>query len=355
MSQIETLEASHKLKEVGIIFDEIFLEHKPFYSHPENPSRLTAIVQTLEFGKLWDKFSHLELGEPAIHETKELLRKIHSHEHIEMVEGLAGHYGNIDSDTYYSPDTSSVALRAAYASWKAVETVMSGKLKKIFVLARPPGHHATISEAMGFCIYNNAAVAAEKAKEMGAERILIVDFDIHHGNGTQEIFYSRDDVLYFSTHRYPFYPGTGKFDEIGEGKGKGFNINIPLPSGLSDGEYKKIYEEIFSEISRKFDPHIVIVSAGFDAHYKDPLGDMNLTEEGFAMITDIILRSAPRARGFVFILEGGYSLDGLSSSVREVLLTMADIKNPDVTTSSTHTVDKILLDSQKYFSMWLSN
>jgi len=205
---------------------------------------------------------------------------------------------------------------------------------------------------MGFCIYNNVAVAAEKAKEMGAEKILIVDFDVHHGNGTQDIFWERDDVLFFSTHRYPFYPGTGRFDEIGEGKGKGYTVNVPLPGGLSDGEYTKIYEEILVPVAEKFSPDIVIVSAGFDAHYKDPLADMRLTEEGFSYITHLILNSTKNSKGFVFILEGGYNLEGISQSVKEVILTLADAKSPE-RAKTIQNIDRILFEAKKHFEMWL--
>jgi len=198
---------------------------------------------------------------------------------------------------------------------------------------------------MGFCIYNNVAVAAEKAKEMGAEKILIVDFDVHHGNGTQDIFWKRDDILFFSTHRYPFYPGTGRFEEIGEGKGKGYTINVPLPGGLSDGEYAKIYEEILVPVTEKFSPDIVIVSAGFDAHYRDPLADMKLTEEGFSYITYLILNSSKNSRGFVFILEGGYDLEGISQSVKEVILTLADAKSPE-RAKSIQNIDRILFEAK---------
>ncbi|MCS7212717.1 MAG: histone deacetylase [Candidatus Calescibacterium sp.] len=347
------MQSEDSIKQVSIVYDDYFLEHKPFYSHPENPARLHSIVNFLEINGLWRRLKHLPIDVDK-EETLELLRLVHSEHHIELVEGTAGSYGNIDADTYYCPETHSVALQAASAAVRAVSAVMYGHTNKVFVLARPPGHHATFSEAMGFCFYNNAAVAAEKAKKMGAENIIIVDYDIHHGNGTQEIFYQRDDVLYFSTHRYPFYPGTGRFDEIGEGKGKGFTINVPLPSSLGDGEYAKIYEEIYTPIAQKFSPDLVIVSAGFDAHYKDPLGDMRLTEEGFAYISDIIIRATPKAKGFIFILEGGYNLEGLSESVKEVILTMAGLKKPE-RARITNNIDRIMFESQRYFRDWLTN
>jgi len=340
-------------KGVGIIYDDYFLEHKPFYSHPENPSRLTAIVETLKISGVWKMLKEIEdIDKVPPEEVFDLLYKVHSDEHIEMVESLKGHYGSIDADTYYSPETPSVAFRAAQASARAVQEVLEGKIKKVFVLARPPGHHATFRESMGFCIYNNVAVAAEKAKEMGAEKILIVDFDVHHGNGTQDIFWKRDDVLFFSTHRYPFYPGTGRFEEIGEGKGKGYTVNVPLPGGLSDGEYAKIYEEILVPVAEKFSPDIVIVSAGFDAHYKDPLADMKLTEEGFSYITHLILNSAKNSKGFVFILEGGYNLEGIAQSVKEVILTLADAKSPE-RAKTIQNIDRILFEAKKHFEMWL--
>ena len=339
-------------KEVGVIYDEYFLEHKPFYSHPEQPSRLMACVETLKKHGIWRKLRRIKVEiDPA--EIKDILGRIHSKEHIEMVESLEGHYGNIDADTYYSPETPSVAMKAVGASIQAVKSIFDGEVKKVFVLERPPGHHATFSEAMGFCIYNNAAAAVEKAKELGAQKILVVDFDVHHGNGTQNIFWKRDDVLYFSTHRFPFYPGTGRFDELGEGKGKGFTVNVPLPRGLSDGEYAKIYEEVFLPVAEKFDPDFVVVSAGFDAHYSDPLADMNLTEEGFSLISDIIMKSTPNSRGFVFILEGGYNLQGLSESVKDVILTLMGAKTPSKADIITN-IDEILFNSKRHFKMWIS-
>lgn len=340
-------------KDVAIIYGEYFLEHKPFYSHPENPARLSSIVSSLEIESLWRRFRKLFIDVDR-EETLDILHSVHSSDHIELIEGTAGSYGNLDADTYYSPESHSVALQAASAAIKAVSSVVNGHASKVFVLSRPPGHHATFSEAMGFCLYNNAAVAVEKARRMGLERVLIVDYDIHHGNGTQDIFYKRDDVLYFSTHRYPFYPGTGRFDEIGEGKGKGFTVNVPLPSGLGDGEYAKIYEEILTPVAQRFSPDMVIVSAGFDAHYKDPLGDMRLTEEGFAYITDIILKSAPTSKGFVFILEGGYSIEGLTASVKEVLLTISGLKVPQ-RAGLTISIDRIMFEAQKYFKDWIAH
>lgn len=346
-------ESLKEFKDVGIIYDDYFLEHKPFYSHPENPDRLSSIVNSLEIDSLWRRFKKIIIDIDK-DETLDILHSVHSEHHIETIEGTAGSYGNLDSDTYYSPESYSVALYAASASIKAVYSVVNGHFRSVFVLARPPGHHATFSEAMGFCLYNNAAVAAEKAKRMGLDRVLIVDYDIHHGNGTQDIFYKRDDVLYFSTHRYPFYPGTGKFDEVGEGKGKGYTVNVPLPAGLGDGEYAKIYEEIYTPVAQRFSPDIVIVSAGFDAHYKDPLGDMRLTEEGFSYITDVILKSSPGCKGFVFILEGGYSIEGLTASVREVLLTMSGAKVPQRASQITN-IDRIMFDAQKYFADWITH
>jgi len=339
-------------EKVGAIYDEYFLEHKPFYSHPEQPSRLLACVETLKRHGIWRKLKHIKI-EVDTDEIREILEKIHSKEHIEMVESLSGHYGNIDADTYYSPETPSVAMKAVGASIQAVKAIFEGEVKKVFVFERPPGHHATFREAMGFCIYNNAAAAAEKARELGAERVLIVDFDVHHGNGTQDIFWKRDDVLYFSTHRYPFYPGTGRFEEIGEGKGKGFTVNVPLPRGLSDGEYAKIYEEVLLQVAEKFEPEFVVVSAGFDAHYSDPLADMNLTEEGFAYISQVIIKSAPKSKGFVFILEGGYNLEGLSESVRNVILTLMGVKEPQKGKLITN-IDEILFKAKRQFSMWLT-
>jgi acetoin utilization deacetylase AcuC-like enzyme len=198
---------------------------------------------------------------------------------------------------------------------------MQGRAANAFALVRPPGHHARPAEAMGFCLINNAAVAAEAARRAGAERVMIVDWDVHHGNGTQEIFASRDDILYTSVHQYPFYPGTGAAEEIGVGAGKGATVNCPLPAGQDDADYGAVFHDLFLPVGRAFAPNLIIVSAGFDAHARDPLAEMGVTERGFAAMASSLVELAEGSCGgkLVLLLEGGYDLAALASSVRATL------------------------------------
>ena len=336
---------------IGVIWNEDFLKHRPHYPHPENPSRLEAILKKLKSKGVLDKVKKFdfEFNEDF---ALDLAGKIHSKEHIEAVKNSKGSFGNFDADTYYSPDSYTVALKALQASAFAVEKVINEEAKFIFVLERPPGHHATFSEIMGFCIFNNIAGAAKRALELGKERILIVDFDVHHGNGTQQIFYSDDKVLFFSSHRYPFYPGTGHFSEKGEGKGKGFTVNLPLPSGMTDYDYKELYTQILLPVVEKFDPEIILVSAGFDAHWRDPLADMKLTEEFYSFFAQTLKQLSKPA---VFILEGGYDLEGLSESVLAIFETLLDERNPNIVQGRAHPLlTEILEESKKYFAEWIS-
>jgi acetoin utilization deacetylase AcuC-like enzyme len=207
----------------------------------------------------------------------------------------------------------------------AVDRVLDGTLDRAFCNVRPPGHHATRGRAMGFCLFNNVAVGAAAALARGVARVAIVDFDVHHGNGTQEAFYGERRVLFVSSHQFPFYPGTGSLSEVGEGKGRGFTVNLPMPVGLRDGDYRRAYREIVEPIGRAFDPELVLVSAGFDPHRDDPIGAMGVTAAGFAELTDVCLAIASgSARGrLVAVVEGGYDLDGIAESsaatVRQML------------------------------------
>jgi acetoin utilization deacetylase AcuC-like enzyme len=202
-----------------------------------------------------------------------------------------------------------------------VDRVLDKEVDRAFCAVRPPGHHALAGRAMGFCLFNNVAVAAAHALARGLKRVLIVDFDVHHGNGTQAIFYSDPRVLYVSSHQWPFYPGTGGVDEVGEGDGRGFNVNLPLPAGQADGEYAKVYREIVEPIGRAFDPELVLVSAGFDAHKDDPLAGMELTPAGYHELMDVCLGVASGAAGgrMVVVLEGGYGLPAMASSAAAVV------------------------------------
>ena len=226
----------------------------------------------------------------------------------------------LDLDTPLCSDTCDTALLAAGGVLKAVDAVMgaSDNLKHVFALIRPPGHHATSMRGMGFCIYNNVAIAAEYLKRRyGLKRILIVDWDVHHGNGTQDVFFADPSVLYFSTHQYPHYPGTGWLDEVGRGEGRGFTVNVPLPIGTDDAGYLYALNAILVPIAMEFSPEFVLVSAGFDAHAADPLASMNVTSSGFGVFTDLVLEIARKKSQsrVVMALEGGYNLDALAESI----------------------------------------
>jgi acetoin utilization deacetylase AcuC-like enzyme len=288
-----------------LYFDDRMLAHDPGRGHPERPDRLRAIRAALEGAP----------GEwvvPAPAAREDLLR-VHDAAHVDRIEALRGRVAGLDPDTATSPGSVEAALLAAGA---AVQAVDAGG--RAFALVRPPGHHAEPDRAMGFCLFNNVAVAAAHALATGRERVLVVDWDVHHGNGTQDAFYDRDDVLFFSTHRFPFYPGTGGAREHGRGPGEGYTVDVPLPPGLGDGDYARVFSEVLLPIADDFRPDLVLVSAGFDAHRDDPLGGMALTEEGFATLCGVVADIADRHAGgrLVLVLEGGYDLRGLARGVR---------------------------------------
>ncbi len=253
------------------------------------------------------------------------IEAVHHPRYRARLARLAGEYATLDPDTAVSPGSWEAATLAAGAAVGAVEAVMEGRAGNAFALVRPPGHHARPGEAMGFCLLNNAAVAAEAARRAGAARVMIVDWDVHHGNGTQEIFAARDDVLYMSVHQYPFYPGTGAAEETGVGAGKGATVNCPLPAGQDDADYGAVFHDLFLPVGRAFKPELIIVSAGFDAHARDPLAEMNVTERGFAAMTSLLAQLAAGVCGgkLVLLLEGGYDLAALASSVRASLEVLA--------------------------------
>jgi acetoin utilization deacetylase AcuC-like enzyme len=225
-----------------------------------------------------------------------------------------------DPDTQAGPHSYAAAVLAAGALVEAVDRVLKGESDRALCAVRPPGHHATARRAMGFCLFNNVAVAAAQALHHGLRRVMIVDFDVHHGNGTQDIFYADRRVLYVSSHAFPFYPGTGALAEVGEGEGRGFTVNLPMPQGFGDQDYARVYREVVEPIGRAFDPELVLVSAGFDAHRGDPLAGMDLTREGYAELTDVCLAVAGgSAKGrVVAAFEGGYNLDAIAGAAAAV-------------------------------------
>ena len=321
-----------------IVLDDLFLEHHNQEGHPERPERLTAISAVVrEAG--W--FPRLRTLVPRPATERELLR-VHTAAHLELIRATDGvPFTFLDMDTQTSDRSYRVALQAAGALCVATEAVWRRDAANAFALIRPPGHHAERDRAMGFCLFNNIAVAAAYAREdLGARRVLIVDWDVHHGNGTQHIFQDDSTVLYFSTHQYPHYPGTGAFEEVGSGDG--VTVNVPLPAGRSDRDYAAVYKALLVPVARAFQPDLILVSAGFDIHERDPLAGMGVTASGCAALARLCIDLAEElCRGrLVLTLEGGYDLEGLSRSVGAVLTEMMGetttrmTGDPDQTTSA---------------------
>ncbi len=302
-----------------ILTDRRFLAHDAGPGHPESPARLQAILSELE--RVPPVGVVFEAPRAA---TAAEIDAVHTPMHRELLQGLAGTRAMLDADTATSEGSWEAATLAAGAAVGAVEAVWSGRADNAFALVRPPGHHAEATRAMGFCLLNNAAIAAEAARRLGARRVLVLDWDVHHGNGTQHIFAARDDVMYMSAHQFPFYPGTGAPTEIGTGAGRGFTVNCALPGGQNDADYGAAFHDLFLPAARAFAPDLVLVSAGFDPHERDPLADMLVTERGFAAMATAMDALAREACGgkLVLLLEGGYDLAALPASVRACLEVM---------------------------------
>jgi len=310
------------MNKTGIVRDETYLDHQPGAFHPESHKRLEAIYEMLEDPDMRDKYPEVPVREA----TEEELLYIHTKDYINMVAATAGKsYGYLDPDTQTSAGSYAAALRAAGGLCSAIEMVHNGELDNAFALVRPPGHHAERNRGMGFCLFNNVAIGARYAqKQLGLEKILIADWDLHHGNSTQHSFENDPSILYFSTHQYPYYPGSGSFQEVGKDKGQGYTVNVPLSTGFADAEYVAIYQEILKPIALQFDPDIVFCSVGFDIYMNDPLGGMSVSPDGFAGLTRVLMDIARETCNgrLVLTLEGGYDLEGLRNSAKAVLKEM---------------------------------
>ncbi len=294
------------MKRVGFLYDDVFLQHETPQWHPECKERLISIINTLKDSSVWDKLVHIKPRKAGFDD----IETVHSHDYVEKIKRTGEGY--LDPDTYLSRGSLDAALFAAGAVMEAVERCGKGEIDRAFCAVRPPGHHAEADRAMGFCIFNNIAVGARYAQKIGFKKVFIVDFDVHHGNGTQHTFEDDDTVFYFSTHQYPHYPGTGKDSEQGIGKGKGFTYNMPMTGGSGDREYFPAYHDVLTGLMKKFEPEIVLVSAGYDIHKDDPLAAIRVSDEGVRSIVKSILSFPAPA---VFTLEGGYDLDALAASV----------------------------------------
>ncbi len=307
----------------GIVYHDDFLLHTNAY-HPECKERLEAAMEKLESKKVLEK---LELLEPQEKAPVDIISLVHNNDYIKGVE-RACKEGNrqLDMDTYLTADTYEVARLAVQGGLDALKKVMGNELKQVFALLRPPGHHAEPNRGMGFCIFNNIAIAARVLQQQyGLDRIMIVDWDVHHGNSTQHVFETEAEVLFFSAHQSPAYPGTGGLKEVGRGDGKGFNINAPMPMGCGDDDYKTLFKEVLLPVMDDYKPQMLLVSAGQDAFMGDPLASMNVSRQCYAELSELLLEGARKHTGekMVFFLEGGYNVDGQASIIFNVLNTIS--------------------------------
>ncbi len=293
---------------VGFVYDEVFLRHEPPVWHPDTGDRLINVVSTLKAVGLWPKLTHIKPRKAGFDD----IAAVHTRAYIDKIRAFGE--GELDPDTYVSSGSLDAALHAAGAVMEAVDQCRKGGISRAFCLVRPPGHHAEADQAMGFCIFNNVAVGARYAQAIGYGRVFIVDFDAHHGNGTQHIFEEDDTVFYFSTHQHPYYPDTGKDMERGRGRGTGFTYNVPIRSGSGNKDFLAVYQDILPGLIGRFGPDIILVSAGYDIHTNDPHAGICVSHEGIRAIVRSILSSAPVPK--VFVLEGGYDLPSLCDSVR---------------------------------------
>lgn len=299
---------------LGVVCDEIYRRHDTGPGHPESADRLQAVEEAVR------SFSDEIVTIPPRAARYEDLLLVHSPEYIDMIFSInKDEIVMLDPDTAFSPRSKEVSLMAVGGVMEAADRVMKGEISRAFCAVRPPGHHAERDKAMGFCIFNNVAIGATYMKSHGdVERIAIVDWDLHHGNGTQWAFYDRDDIMYISLHQFPYYPGSGSSDEKGNGKGVGHTINIPVHPGAGDAEYRDSFDRAVLPALERFAPDVIFISAGFDAHKDDPLGGVNLSSEFFGEMTRMLGDKADQfSRGrIISVLEGGYNRIALKESVK---------------------------------------
>lgn len=302
----------------AIVHHPVFEKHDTGPGHPEMPERYSVVMEALRGdAKLWGKVLEVEATEARRTE----IQACHSPQHFKRVERVINEgTGYLDADTTVSVHSLEAALRGAGAACRAIDAVMKGEAGNAFVPVRPPGHHATPDRAMGFCLFNNVGVAARYAQRRykEIERVAILDWDVHHGNGTQGIFYDDPSVFYFSMHQYPWYPGTGTRDETGHGRGRGYTLNVPLRAMTPTADQRRAFDEAVSDMASRFNPDLILISAGFDAHQSDPLGQLLLIDADFVQMTRVLKDWANQAclGRVVSCMEGGYNLETLGETVR---------------------------------------
>ena len=323
-----------------LLRDPRFREHREPGSHPERSARLDAIDRALE-----PLSGRTDPIEPRPADLDEIVRA-HDRRYVDAMHELSGQEGRLDADTYLSPRSIEVARLAAGGSIDLAARVARGDARRGFALVRPPGHHAESTRAMGFCLFNNVAIAARAlAARSGLERIAIVDWDVHHGNGTQHLFEAERDVLFVSLHQFPFYPGTGALHEVGSGPGTGATLNLPLPAGCGDAEYLTTFDAIVTPVLREFRPEMILVSAGFDAHAADPLGGMRVSTRGFVGLAARVRAVADDLCDgrLVLMLEGGYDLEALGESVAATVELLSTREPPPIWLPSAETALQLFL------------
>lgn len=295
------------------------------HNHPEHPGRIEAVWDVLKEAGLTERMETVQ----SVAVTDEQILRVHTQNHLDTLHMVSqqSEMKMFDQDTYALPQSPHIARLSAGGIVTAIDAVMTGKVDNALAAVRPPGHHATPTRAMGFCLLSNIAIGARQAQAVyGAKKVMIVDYDVHHGNGTQDVFYDDPSVLFISTHQYPFYPGTGAIQDIGTGDGKGTTLNMPLRSGHGDKSYKALYDKILRPAAKRFKPDLILVSAGFDAHHVDPLAMMQLTHTGYAHLTRDLLQLAQELCGgkIVFVMEGGYDLQALAHGMRNIAHVLLD-------------------------------
>jgi len=313
--------------QLGYILDEVFIQHRAPSGHPERPARAEAVRDALQAAGIAQRGQRVATR-PA---TDDELARVHAPAYLDdLALVVPGNQGWLDADTYFSPRTWEAALAAAGSTAQLTLDVLHGRYSHGISVVRPPGHHATRDRAMGFCLLNNVAAAAAAARAEGAARVAILDWDVHHGNGTQDIFWDDPNVLYLSVHQFPFYPGTGAATELGGTSAIGATVNVGLPAGCGDAEYAAVFDHVFLPKLAMFRPDVLLISAGFDAFQHDPLASMRVTLPGFAAMAHRLRAAADRwsSGRIVAVLEGGYDLDGLGGGMTAVLSAFAGAPQP---------------------------